>query len=52
MGMENNFERGPEKNIEKVTCPNCQGTGKVDDSDGKKVTCPKCKGTGVNPIGG
>ena len=26
-------------------CPECRGTGKVDD-DGKVVDCPECGGTG------
>ena len=26
-------------------CPECGGTGKVDDA-GEKITCPECGGTG------
>lgn len=37
-----------------VTCPECQGNGKVqrDDTRELQVTCPTCGGSGVSPDGG
>lgn len=45
MGFES--PRSPEE----VTCPDCNGTGHVDEN-GKKVKCKKCNGTGIKPVGG
>lgn len=51
MGFENNFEKGPEEHFEQIACPDCQGTGHVENSKGEKVTCKRCKGTGIKPLG-
>jgi uncharacterized Zn finger protein (UPF0148 family) len=30
-----------------MVCPNCDGTGYVEDATGERVVCPMCEGTGV-----
>jgi DnaJ-class molecular chaperone len=30
-----------------MVCPNCDGTGRVEDATGETVVCPMCEGTGV-----
>jgi hypothetical protein len=32
-----------------MQCPNCGGTGRVDDPTGETIVCPVCEGTGVLP---
>jgi DnaJ-class molecular chaperone len=28
-------------------CPECGGSGRVEDDDGKIVVCPECRGAGT-----
>ncbi len=45
--MANPWERGPERGPEqKVTCPDCDGSGRVDDGKGGQKQCGRCAGTG------
>jgi DnaJ-class molecular chaperone len=32
--------------MEQVTCPKCNGSGKVTSYRGKPAICPRCAGTG------
>jgi hypothetical protein len=30
-----------------MTCPNCDGSGRIQDASGEDVVCPMCDGSGV-----
>ena len=42
--MAFSYEKGPEKEPHEITCPKCEGTGKVKDKDGVIKTCDLCGG--------
>jgi DnaJ-class molecular chaperone len=33
--------------MSEMICPNCSGTGLIQDATGEEVVCPMCEGTGV-----